>query len=41
MRSKELSIDLRDSIVEAPTWGRVTKNVAALKVPENTVVSIL
>ena len=42
MRLKELSAELRDRIVEAQIWEREPKKMsAALKVPKNTVASII
>ena len=40
MRSKELSVELRQDCVEAEIWGRVHKHYAAFKVP-NTVAFII
>ena len=42
MRSKELSIELRDRIViEAQIWGRVPKNVCSIEGPQETVTSTI
>jgi hypothetical protein len=42
MRSKELSVELRDSIVSRHRSGEGYQNISAvLKVPKNTVTSIL
>jgi hypothetical protein len=42
MRSKELSVELRDRIVSRHRSGEGSQNIyAALKVPKNTVASII
>jgi hypothetical protein len=42
MRSKELSVELRDRIVPWHRSGEVYQNIyAALKIPKNTVASII